>query len=554
MTVDTAPATLVIDVFDDPMTLDPHKAFDTSSRHPVLNIYDGLLGLDEDRRPYPVLAADLPVATGRGGTWEVAIPIRGGIRFHDRTPLTVDDVVYSLRRMAITADGPASLWADALLGAPLTRLSEAAAAEMAGRITAGNDGVLLRLPAPYRPIDLLLVQWSLVVSRPWCAERGEWDGDLATVVHFLRRGRTPLDEQANGTGPYALHGWDRTRRVLTFRTSEARTSAARGGPAATVVLRSVDDRRERERELLAGECDFSVCQPESRRRLGRLEGIVLEKLPEEWSINPLGFITQRLDPRCAAVGSGVFGPGGLPPAAFGDVHLRRMLSLCFDHAAYVDDVLDGEALTHSPPFPAGAIRGLDVGRGIFDPDLARAEWSSAWDGHAASAGCRIVITTHAANISRVRAAEYLARGLRAVSDGIEVEIDAVDFNTLNERLYAGQCPVAFVGWASDFLHPFAFASALLDPRAPLPAALGIDDAVLADLVLRARQAEPEEEAAVYRRMAEYAADQALFLAPPGKISYMTYADRWQGVRLKHHVPNVLDFASFRARVEAERPE
>lgn len=140
-----------------------------------------------------------------------------------------------------------------------------------------------------------------------------------------------------------------------------------------------------------------------------------------------------------------------------------------------------------------------------------------------------------------------------MSDGIVVEIEAVDFATLNEMLYAGQCPVAFVGWATDFLHPFAFASALLDPRAPLPAVLGIDDPVLADLVVLARQAEPEAEAAVYHRLAEYAGDQALFLAPPGKISYMTYADRWHGVRLKHHVPNVLDFASFRPRVEAERP-
>lgn len=366
MTISTVPTTLVIDVFDDPMTLDPHKAFDTSSRHPVLNVYDGLLGLDDDRRPYPVLAAGLPAGTERGGAWEVVIPIRDGIRFHDGTALTVDDAVYSLRRMAITADGPASLWADALLGAPIPRLSEAAAEEMTGRITATDDGVRLRLPAPYRPLDMLLVQWSLVGSRQWCAERGEWDGDVATAVRFIRRGRTPLDEQANGTGPYTLDGWDRTRRVLTFRRSGAGASSAGGGHAATVVLRSVDDRRERERELLAGECDFSVCQPESRQRLGRLAGIVLEKLPDEWSINPLGFITQRLDPRCAAVGSGVFGPEGLHPGAFGDVHLRRMLTLCFDHQAYVDDVLDGEALPHSPPFPAGAMRGLDVGPGVFD--------------------------------------------------------------------------------------------------------------------------------------------------------------------------------------------
>ncbi len=545
-------ASLVIDVFDDPLTLDPHKAFDTSSRHPVLNVYDGLLGLDEDRQLYPLLAAALPSTRERNGRWEVSVPIRQGHRFHDGAPLGVEDVVYSLRRMVITAEGPAALWAEALLGAPLTRLSAPAAEEMARRIAPTSDGVLLRLPAPYRPLDVLLVQWSLAVNRVWCAERGEWDGDLVSVARFVDRGATALDDHANGTGPYVLEAWDRDRRQLRFRRFHPAASAG-GGHAATVVLRSVDDRKVRERELLAGECDFSVCQPESRRRLGSLAGVTLEKLSDEWSINPLGFITQRLDPSCAAVGSGAFGPDGLPPDAFADVHLRRMLAFCFDHRAYVDDVLDGEAIAHLPPFPGPALPGVEPPPPVFDLEAARREFRCAGDGAAARAGCRIVIYTHAANISRVRAAEYLARGLSAVSGRIVVEIEAVDFLTLCRMLYAGQCPVAWAGWAGDFLHPFAFASALLDPRAPLPTALGIDDPTLVDLVSAARHAEPEAEGAVYRHLARYTADQALFLAPPGKLSYMTYADRWCGVRLKHHVPNVLDFASFRPRVASARP-
>lgn len=116
--MNTSPSTtsVVIDAFDDPLTLDPHKAFDTASRHPVLNLYDGLLGLDDDRRLYPVLAAALPTTQERGRGWEVVVPIRDGVRFHDGAPLRVEDVVYSLRRMAITADGPAALWGGGAAG------------------------------------------------------------------------------------------------------------------------------------------------------------------------------------------------------------------------------------------------------------------------------------------------------------------------------------------------------------------------------------------------------------------------------------------------------
>lgn len=536
------PTTVTIDNFDDVPTLDPHRGFDTASRHPILNLYDGLLALDDRRQFQPCLAAALPTEAARGTEWEVIIPVRDDVTFHDGRPLTVDDVVYSLRRTAITADGPASLWADALLGAPLPALTGAAAHAMVSRITACVDGVRLRLPSPYGPLAALLVQWALVVQREWCVRHGEWDGDPTSLPRHLRPDRTALDDRAMGTGPYRLDGWDRAGRRLTFH----RATPDGTGPDR-VVLRAVDDRMVREQELLEGACDFSVCQPESRTRLGDLDGVVLEKLPQEWSINPLGFLTQRLDPGCAAVGTGQWGPDGLPPDALTDIHLRRALSLCFDHARYVTEVLDGEALVHRPPFPAPALPAVTGVGPRFDLAEARTEFARAWQGRPAREGCRIVVYTHRANVSRERAAEFLAEGLAAVSRRIVVEVVPLEIGPLVELLYSGAAPVAWLGWASDFLHPYAFASALADPRAPLPAALGIDDPVLTGLVTAARNAPPDREAALYGQLADRVAEQALFLAPPGKVSYLTYQDRWAGVRLKNHVPNVLDFSSFQAR-------
>lgn len=542
-------AEVVIEVFDDTATLDPHRAFDTASRHPVLNVYDGLLELDLEKRLAPLLAASLPVARELHNEWEVVIPIRDDVAFHDGSRMTVDDVVYSLRRGVVTADAISALWSDVLLGAPRQRIDEESAREMVRRITPVADGVRLLLPAPFAPLDALLVQWSLVAPRTWCAALGEWEGDPANVISFLRPQSTALDTRVNGTGPYTLERWDRERRELAFRS--ARRGDGPIGQPERIVLRSVDDRQQRERELLDGRCDFSVCQPESRERLGEHDGIVLEKLPEEWSVTPLGFITQRLDSRCAAVGSGQWGQDGLPPDAFTDIHLRRTLALCFDYRRYVAEVLDGEGLPHPIPFPAPALPNVPALIPHTDLARARAEFAKAWDGAPAREGCRFTIYTHTANISRERAAEFLADGLRQVSDRVVVEIVPVDINTLVQLLYSSAAPVAWAGWATDFLHPYAFASTLLDPRAPLPAALGITDPALQDLVRRARVAVGTDEAAIYRQLAERAAEQALFVAPPGKVSYMTYSDRWQGVRLRHHVPNVLDFTTFRPRQTVE---
>ncbi|MEV6686383.1 ABC transporter substrate-binding protein [Streptomyces sp. NPDC051130] len=535
---------LIIDAFDVHSTLDPHRAFDTAARHPVLNSYDSLLSI-AGGETVPALAEALPVVTQRKGEWWASIPIRLDVRFHDGSMLAVEDAVYSLRRGVITAPGPSSLWSDALLGAPLTEVTADAAADMVKRIQATAEGVLLRMAGPYSPLDALLVQWSLIVSRAWCADAGEWDGTPASVPRFLLPAATWLDDHVNGTGPYAVDEWLPDLGELRFRRHDDYWGER--PDATSVVLRSVDDRVQRERELLSGNCDFAVCQPESRRRLGGLDGIVLDKLPDEWSVNPLGFITQRLAPECPAVGSGAFGPEGIRPDAFADPHLRRMLSLCFDEQRYLDEVLDGEGLRHRAPFPHPALPVSDAPGLPYDLALAREQFELAWDGEVARAGCRLMLYTHAANISRVKAAEILADGLRAVSARIVVVVEAVDMSELSRLLYAGHCPVAWVGWACDFLHPYALASTLLDGRAPLPTALGIHDDLLQELIGRARAAEAEDESQLYEAMADRAQQEALFVSAPGKISYMTHSNKWQGVRLKNQVANVLDFASFQLK-------
>lgn len=537
---------VVIDTFDDPVTLDPHRALETGSQHAVLNVYDGLVGFDQERHLKPVLAAFLPMFSEHDGEQRLLIPIRDGVRFHDGAVMSVSDVVYSLRRIAVTADLPAALWSDALLGAPLPRLSEADALEMASRITATSDGVLIRLRQPYGPMSSLLVQWSSVVNRDWCAARGEWDGDLTSLARHLLPQATALDAETNGTGQYVLERWDRDARQLCYRKVQRDFAGAEPGPRR-VTLRSVDDSEQREKELIDGTCDFSVCLTESRHRFGSADGVVVEPVTETYSVNPLAFITQRLDPNCSAVGSGEFSPDGLPSDAFTDVHLRRMLSLCFDHRRYADEVLDGAALPHALPFPATLVPGLQAFWPVMDLERARAEFAAAWEGQVSHSGCRIVIYAHDTNVSRVKAAALLAEGLQMVSKKINVELVHVDITTLATMLYSSQCPIAWTGWVSDFLHPYALASALLDPRAPLPAALGFQDPALSDLVSQAREFDPIEDPGPYRALHEYAVSQSLFLAPPGKIDFMMYRDRWSGIGLRNHIPHVLDFASFRPR-------
>ena len=85
----TGPVRVGLDV--DAGTLDPRLARDTSAYRVADLIYDGLVRLSPDLKPEPNLAQ----------SWENPDPqtwifkLRDGVTFHDGTPLTADDVVFT---------------------------------------------------------------------------------------------------------------------------------------------------------------------------------------------------------------------------------------------------------------------------------------------------------------------------------------------------------------------------------------------------------------------------------------------------------------------------
>ena len=85
------PATVRVGLDVDAGTLDPRLARDTSAYRVADLIYDGLVRLSPDLKPEPNLAQ----------SWENPDPqtwifkLRDGVTFHDGTPLTADDVVFT---------------------------------------------------------------------------------------------------------------------------------------------------------------------------------------------------------------------------------------------------------------------------------------------------------------------------------------------------------------------------------------------------------------------------------------------------------------------------
>src|SRR3990167_8283297 len=109
-------------------TLDPAYSYDTASHMLVLNIYEPLFQFDRTSTSelIPLLATAVPTRENGGISPDgrtYTINLRKGVKFHDGTPVTPEDVKLSIQRFILVdrAAGPSALLMEPLLCYAATR-------------------------------------------------------------------------------------------------------------------------------------------------------------------------------------------------------------------------------------------------------------------------------------------------------------------------------------------------------------------------------------------------------------------------------------------------
>lgn len=87
-----------------PKGLDPHVVYDVPMQVFMLNTYDGLYRYTGNPPELTPWLAESHEVTEDGLTW--TFKLRDGIKFHDGSDLTADDVVYSFKRLLTMGKGP----------------------------------------------------------------------------------------------------------------------------------------------------------------------------------------------------------------------------------------------------------------------------------------------------------------------------------------------------------------------------------------------------------------------------------------------------------------
>jgi len=210
----------------DALSMDPHSLNESLQLSVTSNVYEPLVGRNKDLSLMPALAT----------AWRQTSPtvwrfeLRRGVQFHDGTPFTADDVLFSLARTQVEGSDMKAYTVDVK------------------EVRKINDhAVEIETNAPFPILPDVLSQ-VFIMSRKW-AETNQ----AARPVDRRKGVENAASFRANGTGPYRLR-----ERQPNVRTTFVRNGNYWGkidGNVQEVVFTPIGNDATRVAALLSGEVD-----------------------------------------------------------------------------------------------------------------------------------------------------------------------------------------------------------------------------------------------------------------------------------------------------------
>jgi peptide/nickel transport system substrate-binding protein len=233
----------------DMQTTDPHSQNENLTNNINSLVYEFLLARDKKLGLVPALAESWTQVNPT--TWR--FKLRAGVKFHDGTPFTADDVVFSFER-ARADTSQLRVYANA---SGMPRKIDDLTVEF---VTNGPN-----------PVELEHIQTINIMSKAWCEKNR-----ATKPQNFTQKEEMITARQANGTGPYMLKAREPdVKTVLTKNPSWWGIKAGVWeGNADEVIYTPIVSDATRVAALISGEVDLvNDPPPQDVPRLTQTPGI-----------------------------------------------------------------------------------------------------------------------------------------------------------------------------------------------------------------------------------------------------------------------------------------
>jgi peptide/nickel transport system substrate-binding protein len=238
----------------DSNSMDPYARQETFLLLFDMSFYEPLLRWNREMKLEAALATEWKQTDPT--TWRFTL--RQGVKFHDGTPFTADDVVFSYDRATHPGSNVAS---------PLATVKEVK------KIDDHTVDFITDGPDPILPNNLPTIA---IMSKKWCEEH-----NTARAADLTKNEESFATRNENGTGPFILV--DRQPDVKTTLKKNPDWWGAKEWPIDfdDTVFNRIENASTRVSALLSGELDFVyTVPPQDTDRIEKTAGMKIWKTPE----------------------------------------------------------------------------------------------------------------------------------------------------------------------------------------------------------------------------------------------------------------------------------
>ena len=379
---DDASGRLVAAIAGEPDQLDPNKTSAYFSFEVLENVYDTLVEPDANLEMRPGLAESWNVSPDEL-TW--TFHLRRGVTFHDGSPLTADDVVYTYRR---------------IIDEELSNVDKFSAVTEVRATNPSTVVIRLKQPTPNLLTNLGGFKGMAIVQR-----KNVESGQIATH---------PV-----GTGPFAFEGQKSGDSI----TLNANANYWGGAPKVSgVIFRFISEPSTAMSALQAGEIDWTDSIPTQR----------VNQLRDDDSVNLA--VTPSNDYWYLALNEA--------RKPWNDVRVRQAIAYGIDRDAIVAATSNGTAAQNQLAVPQGSFWYTDYDKYDYDIEQARRLLEEA---NATPENLDMLVTNEYPET--VTAAQIIADNLAPL--GITVNIRTVDFATWLDEQNSGHFDMLMMGWLGN---------------------------------------------------------------------------------------------------------
>ena len=218
---------------NDILTLDPHSQNHATTNAILMHSYEGLTRYNAKYEVEPALATKWTYISPT----QVRFELRKGVKFHDGSPFTADDVVFTFGRIK-QPQGTMQIY--------VTGINEVKKID--------DFTVDLILAAP-NPILLRNIIDFRMMSKIW-SEKNR----TTNVQDYKAKEENFASRNVNGTGPYQIQGWVPDQRI-TMKVNPNWWDKASLGNVTDVAFTPIKSDSTRVAALLAGDVDMLTDLP-----------------------------------------------------------------------------------------------------------------------------------------------------------------------------------------------------------------------------------------------------------------------------------------------------